>query len=233
MHAQLLIGFVSLIGLRIPHYLRKFCPGDFVDAGPVASVWKGKYESFLKNSWYMLLVFFTLWTIVGSLWLAEVVEHTPTCLPMSTSPYFIVFWQVVCYLWVVIYTVCVALAFALRHRQQLAEQDLREVESADTQARWGSISAHWGLAPNQGLKPKEISSLPTCSGRECKFQECPICLVDFEDDDAIRCLPTCGHRFHQACIDLWLLRQNKCPLCKGDAVQRPCSNGTDACQRLV
>lgn len=63
----------------------------------------------------------------------------------------------------------------------------------------------------------QIDSLPlvkfscaTCSDGFCSG--CSVCLADFEDDDAVRRLP-CGHDFHQSCIDVWLLRNKRCPLC--------------------
>jgi hypothetical protein len=58
------------------------------------------------------------------------------------------------------------------------------------------------------------SVLPEAIGRET----CPICIVDFEDDDALRVLPCAGqHRFHQACVDPWLLElSSSCPICRQD-----------------
>ncbi|WVQ74747.1 hypothetical protein IAR50_004352 [Cryptococcus sp. DSM 104548] len=49
-------------------------------------------------------------------------------------------------------------------------------------------------------------------------QQCPICLVEFEDGDDLRVLP-CErtHMYHRACIDPWLLRvSGSCPLCRKD-----------------
>ncbi|EER02531.1 ring finger protein, putative [Perkinsus marinus ATCC 50983] len=43
--------------------------------------------------------------------------------------------------------------------------------------------------------------------------DCAICYTDFQDGDRIRGL-RCGHDFHAACVDMWLLEhQNRCPLC--------------------
>lgn len=46
--------------------------------------------------------------------------------------------------------------------------------------------------------------------------ECTICLCEFEEGEKLRALP-CGHRFHQPCIDEWLVKNPLCPLCKHDA----------------
>lgn len=44
---------------------------------------------------------------------------------------------------------------------------------------------------------------------------CPICLVEFEAEDAVTHLPRCAHLFHINCIEPWLLRGHlTCPLCR-------------------
>jgi hypothetical protein len=54
--------------------------------------------------------------------------------------------------------------------------------------------------------------MPDSIGRET----CPICIVDFEEGDDLRVLPCEGkHRFHQACVDPWLLElSGSCPICR-------------------
>ena len=45
---------------------------------------------------------------------------------------------------------------------------------------------------------------------------CAICIELLEDEDEVRGL-TCGHCYHQACLDPWLTqRRASCPLCKAD-----------------
>ena len=50
-------------------------------------------------------------------------------------------------------------------------------------------------------------------------ETCPICIVDFEEGDDLRVLPCEGHhRFHQACVDPWLLElSSSCPICRQGA----------------
>jgi hypothetical protein len=50
---------------------------------------------------------------------------------------------------------------------------------------------------------------------------CPICLVDFERDEALSCGERCGHCFHDSCIQEWIAhiqrRPNQrvtCPFCR-------------------
>jgi len=45
-----------------------------------------------------------------------------------------------------------------------------------------------------------------------KETSCAVCLVEFEEGEELRKLP-CGHRFHAPCVDRWLLRSSRCPLC--------------------
>ncbi|KAG1766976.1 hypothetical protein EDD22DRAFT_799625, partial [Suillus occidentalis] len=56
--------------------------------------------------------------------------------------------------------------------------------------------------------------MPEAIGRET----CPICIVDFEEGDELRVLPCEGkHRFHQTCVDPWLLElSGSCPICRQD-----------------
>jgi hypothetical protein len=43
-------------------------------------------------------------------------------------------------------------------------------------------------------------------------ESCAVCLMDFSGGDVIRRLP-CKHLFHMSCIDRWLLKNKRCPLC--------------------
>jgi len=74
-------------------------------------------------------------------------------------------------------------------------------------------------SPRTGLKRNGTQAsrqnpdvTPQTIGRET----CPICIVDFEEGDDLRVLPCEGkHRFHQACVDPWLLElSSSCPLCR-------------------
>ena len=67
-----------------------------------------------------------------------------------------------------------------------------------------------GEKEKEGEKEKDV--VPDAIGRET----CPICIVDFEEGDDLRVLPCEGHhRFHQECVDQWLLElSSSCPLCR-------------------
>ncbi|KAH7925532.1 hypothetical protein BV22DRAFT_1064759 [Leucogyrophana mollusca] len=69
--------------------------------------------------------------------------------------------------------------------------------------------------PQPSISPKDGDALmPDAIGRET----CPICIVDFEEGDDLRVLPCEGkHRFHQQCVDPWLLElSGSCPICRHD-----------------
>jgi hypothetical protein len=65
--------------------------------------------------------------------------------------------------------------------------------------------------------------MPEAIGRET----CPICIVDFEEGDDLRQLPCEGHhRFHQECVDPWLLElSSSCPICRQGTFRLNCLNG--------
>ncbi|XP_006660955.1 RING-H2 finger protein ATL80-like [Oryza brachyantha] len=72
---------------------------------------------------------------------------------------------------------------------------------------------------SKGLKKKALQSLPTVSfgaGEEEEEErpECAICLAEFARGDEVRVLPPCGHGFHAACVDVWLLSSSTCPSCR-------------------
>lgn len=70
----------------------------------------------------------------------------------------------------------------------------------------------------EAAEPADIQKLPTVTFSDGLLSErdmsCAVCLCDFEQGDQLRRLP-CGHYFHQKCIDEWLHRSKKCPLCNG------------------
>lgn len=46
---------------------------------------------------------------------------------------------------------------------------------------------------------------------------CCICLMPYEDNALLRCLP-CRHHMHKSCCDEWLKMNNSCPICRTVAV---------------
>lgn len=105
--------------------------------------------------------------------------------------------------------------------------DSTQSSSAPPPRRRRTITAETSEgSTSQGMDDKDI--VPDAIGRET----CPICIVDFEEGDDLRVLPCEGHhRFHQECVDQWLLElSSSCPICRqGLFIQPPTSfNAVDA-----
>ncbi|XP_020230541.1 NEP1-interacting protein-like 1 [Cajanus cajan] len=72
----------------------------------------------------------------------------------------------------------------------------------------------------KGMAWNIIQKLPVQQFSSCKMLKsynepcCSICLQDFEDEEFVKKLPKCGHYFHLACIDKWLVQQGSCPMCR-------------------
>uniref|UniRef100_A0ACD5ZDD4 Uncharacterized protein n=1 Tax=Avena sativa TaxID=4498 RepID=A0ACD5ZDD4_AVESA len=93
-----------------------------------------------------------------------------------------------------------------------------------------SSASEWSRH-KEGLDAAEIAELPLVSYRDVKEHrisdgridplECAVCLLEFEDDDSLRLLPTCPHAFHPECIGLWLEKHVTCPLCRASVLDTP------------
>jgi len=76
-----------------------------------------------------------------------------------------------------------------------------------------------GGSRGQGLQSAAINDLPTTAYREGgEDRQCVVCITDFQTGEQVRTLP-CFHKFHKQCIDEWLARDDKCPICKRPAIQ--------------
>jgi len=91
---------------------------------------------------------------------------------------------------------------------------MSKVEDGDLIARWGPQPPT--LASElTGLSVSRLSELHLSTCETPDFASCSICLEQIQVGDQFRRLP-CEHTFHKSCLDLWLLRQGSCPMCKFD-----------------
>lgn len=116
--------------------------------------------------------------------------------------------------------VCVGAIKAYRHPERYGPRDGSEGQTA--QARMHGITrAMLDTIPVIRLGAvehstsdielqKAASKTPTKTDGETK--SCSICTEDFSAHDNVRVLP-CGHEFHPACVDPWLItKSSTCPL---------------------
>ncbi|KAI3387844.1 hypothetical protein SNEBB_002970 [Seison nebaliae] len=71
------------------------------------------------------------------------------------------------------------------------------------------------------LPPSILAKIPIIKYEKGgRFETCPVCLEDFEENEKVRVLP-CHHLYHQKCIDPWLLETRRiCPVCKKHVFSR-------------
>lgn len=78
------------------------------------------------------------------------------------------------------------------------------------------------ITHSYGLDEAVIRSIPLCRFTKAEklidSMECAVCLVEFQENEALRLLPKCSHAFHINCIDVWLRSHANCPLCRANIV---------------
>jgi len=230
----LLVSYFFIIAFRFSHIVGTMHAAS--GTGDFLLNWRHKDtlpRILLSLTWLFILPMFTAWTVVGTFWLYDSKRLSERCLPTGMSLTFIIIWQVLSYGWIIIHSTMGGIAWVLERRLRRTEADIRAVVDTDTLSRWGvqvgELSGYTDLANNSiaGLTPDQIKSLPEGRAGDLNLgedYECSICLNHIEPDDSARKLCGCGHAFHRACIDLWLLRSSECPLCKQNvnALCRPC-----------
>lgn len=55
-----------------------------------------------------------------------------------------------------------------------------------------------------------------------KEKNCPICWEEFNDSDEIIARDLCCHCYHKSCLKKWVVRDSRCPLCRGFIYSDPC-----------
>ncbi|KAJ1280860.1 hypothetical protein BS78_04G264500 [Paspalum vaginatum] len=80
-------------------------------------------------------------------------------------------------------------------------------------------SEHADQEGGRGLSSEEVSELPC---HDCKegtaAGDCAVCLEAFRPGERRRVLPGCGHGFHAECVDSWLRKSRRCPICRAEVV---------------
>ncbi|KAH7648340.1 hypothetical protein FG379_000264 [Cryptosporidium bovis] len=229
----LIISYITIVLFRIIHYISSYLTEGSDEILPYSSTSGAPF--WLNLSVICLLFpFFLSWTVVGTIWITNIQSKTPTCLARNgtSHPWFLIFWLVLCYLWIVAYTTFIGLSLFFEFRVRRAEEDLLLLENDEVVRRWGRLRllADYGIHfIRHGLTPLEISAIPVkIINKETLEQNnpCSICIEDFKINEEYRTLPACGHSFHKTCIDAWLLRNAICPNCKTLVRYGKTENGT-------
>lgn len=77
------------------------------------------------------------------------------------------------------------------------------------------MAAPSGTIEEMRVLPFEVESF----GEDKRYYaECPICLVTFGPDEAIRLTP-CDHPFHEECLGSWLQVGRTCAVCRCDVTE--------------
>ena len=147
--------------------------------------------------------------------LAAVAAATPAAAASSVGVHtdtFLILAAVLCFLLCV-----VGLAFVARC-SRLCNPSAYSVDAGP-----GGGAAMPPAAARKGVEKEALRKLPTvpfegAGGDGGEQPECAICLAEFARGDEVRALPPCGHAFHAACVDTWLLCTSTCPSCRSALV---------------
>jgi hypothetical protein len=113
-----------------------------------------------------------------------------------------------------------------RARQRRLRVGAGDVDGSSPTALQGQLQQLFHLH-DAGVDQAFIDALPvfiyrailgTGKRKDVDPFDCAVCLCEFDMEDALRLLPTCGHAFHVPCIDAWLLSHSTCPLCRGSVL---------------
>jgi hypothetical protein len=109
------------------------------------------------------------------------------------------------------------------HLRQGSAADAHDNDVEDSQPRASGSRLSSAPSPLANLTDRSSTSRPVVPGESKDVvpaaigtETCPICIVDFKEGDDLRLLPCEGkHRFHQECVDPWLLElSSSCPICR-------------------
>ncbi|XP_010241676.1 PREDICTED: RING-H2 finger protein ATL57-like [Nelumbo nucifera] len=115
---------------------------------------------------------------------------------------------------VVLLTALFFMGFFSIYIRRFAEENTLDLSRRRRQQRRAG-SASSASCP-RGLDPNTVKSLPVFAydGSAKEPVDCVVCLSEFDEGEAVKVIPYCGHVFHPQCIDIWLSAHGSCPLCR-------------------
>ncbi|KAF6154495.1 hypothetical protein GIB67_028387 [Kingdonia uniflora] len=172
-------------------------------------------------------MFSFIWWIVGFYWVSaggqDLIRDSPQLYWLSiVFLTFDVFFVVFCIALacVIGIAVCcclpciIAILYAVTEQEGASKEDIDQLPKYIFR-RVGNIEKLNGEAEesNGGIITECNTDAPIKYVLPLEDTECCICLSAYDDGAELHELP-CGHRFHCACVDKWLLINATCPLCK-------------------
>lgn len=94
---------------------------------------------------------------------------------------------------------------------------LRRFSFSRSRQREEALMVYSPADESRGLDESVIRSIPIFQFRELAERspcECAVCLNEFQEEEKLRIIPNCSHKFHIDCIDVWLQSNANCPLCR-------------------
>lgn len=98
---------------------------------------------------------------------------------------------------------------------KINQNDDRDEEQINQQNEGGAEE------PIGDTSKRSIADTDVVSWRPSRYEECPICLEEF-DVGATVCKSKqhgCDHVFHEECIKVWLLQHDNCPCCRTNVMK--------------
>ena len=209
-HVWLIVGCLGLLSFRIIHLLTESAEEGAVDPW-CFNLFTRRFKTLSTLIVGVLYPFFLVWTLLGTLWYAEVSDGY-SCFKDEQQNWYFALWLVIFYIWIIGYNTAIIISLIIYCRgRHLEAEYISLVEQYGEMQPPDPNFSIYGLSPRaiQNFRVVEINTpmqgLKTCS----------VCQEDLVYGERARAL-TCGHMYHLACIDGWLMRKNWCPNCKQD-----------------
>eukprot|EP00443_Scrippsiella_acuminata_P065384 CAMPEP_0115374698 /NCGR_PEP_ID=MMETSP0271-20121206/2084_1 /TAXON_ID=71861 /ORGANISM="Scrippsiella trochoidea, Strain CCMP3099" /LENGTH=237 /DNA_ID=CAMNT_0002797745 /DNA_START=27 /DNA_END=737 /DNA_ORIENTATION=- len=193
-HKWLLASYLMMVAMRLA------CVLSARLAAPQAGYFllnlrqsSAKQQAIMNFTWLVITPLFTLWTLLGTVWIVQVMWQAPQQMPSGMHFWILIVWQVMSYLWFCMYGCVGMVAWRFEQRLRTAEVDLRALEDGDVLARWGRVS---NLEGYRSLPATMAACHPQPSRRAGIPQQlhdniagnddCPICLEGLQEGESVR-----------------------------------------------
>jgi hypothetical protein len=93
--------------------------------------------------------------------------------------------------------------------------DLVEVTLYSPNTNTSSFSENVNVTPNINVLSNS-SSIHIYRSLDTEFEQCTICMENFNEHSIVRKINNCRHIFHINCIDTWFETNITCPICRTD-----------------